>query len=576
VTADFNGDGKLDLATANTGSNNVSVLLGNGAGGFGAPQQFAGLPYLHSDSLAVADFNGDTKPDLVAAGGTDVYILKGNGDGTFQSAVRFGGPGFWTVLDVAAGDFNGDNKMDLGVTETDDGFSGIGGAIYVLLGNGQGGVSSTWFEGEYPRYGLSVADLNRDGKLDVATAGYAMLGNGSGALQESWIASWASNPDDFPRAATLGDLTGDGIPDLVTAGYAVSVGRGLGGSFNGAFSQLGNGPFATAVSTGDFNGDGKLDVVTTDSDADVWLGNGDGTMASFAAFAVGLSPAAVAVGDFNGDGRPDAAVANANSNSVSVLLNDGDWGQPPPPPPPPPAPPKLSVSDATVTEGNTSTRNATFTLTLSTAAAVDVSVNYNTANISAVAGSDYNATAGSVVIPAGQTSGTFTVAVKGDRLPEPSETFAVNLSSPSNATISDAQGIATILDDEPRISINNVSKAEGNSTTTFSFTVSLSAAYDQAVTVNYGTASGTAKAGSDYTSKTGSVTFAPGETIKTITIVVKGDRTRESNETFFVDLFGPSSNTLIGVARGTGTILDDDSLWRSLRRAQPPVSLLPR
>jgi len=78
------------------------------------------------------------------------------------------------------------------------------------------------------------------------------------------------------------------------------------------------------------------------------------------------------------------------------------------------------------------------------------------------------------------------------------------------------------------------------------------------VTVNYATANGTATAGGDYLAKTGSVTFAPGETIKTITIVVNGDKTRESNETFFVDLFGPSSNALISTARGVGTILNDD------------------
>jgi hypothetical protein len=108
-----------------------------------------------------------------------------------------------------------------------------------------------------------------------------------------------------------------------------------------------------------------------------------------------------------------------------------------------------------------------------------------------------------------------------------------------------------------------VSKSEGNGngnnkTTTFTFTVSLSNAYDQAVTVNYATANGTATAGSDYQAKSGSVTFAPGETIKTITIVVNGDKAKESNETFFVDLFGPSSNAFINTSRGTGTILDDD------------------
>jgi hypothetical protein len=168
-----------------------------------------------------------------------------------------------------------------------------------------------------------------------------------------------------------------------------------------------------------------------------------------------------------------------------------------------------------------------------------------------------------VTIPAGQTSATIAVPVVGDRLAENSETFSLRLTNPTNAFSADGLGVATIVDNEPRISINRVSKSEGNGngnakTTAFTFTVSLSAAYDQAVTVNYATANGTALAGSDYQAKSGSVTFAPGETVKTITVVVIGDKTRESNETFFVDLFGPSSNALIGTARGVGTILNDD------------------
>jgi len=212
-----------------------------------------------------------------------------------------------------------------------------------------------------------------------------------------------------------------------------------------------------------------------------------------------------------------------------------------------------------VTEGNTGTRNATFTLTLSKPATVEATVNFNAAGITAVAGSDFDFTSGLVVFAAGETSKTITVAVKGDRLAEPIETFAVNLISPTNLRIVDAQAIGTILDDEPRISIGNVSKSEGKSKTNFNFTISLSAAYDQAVTIQYATANGSATAGSDYQAKSGSVTFAPGETTKTIAIVILGDRTRESNETFFVDLFRQSSNSLISVARATGTILDDDN-----------------
>jgi hypothetical protein len=247
------------------------------------------------------------------------------------------------------------------------------------------------------------------------------------------------------------------------------------------------------------------------------------------------------------------AAADRGSNAVAVLLNDGAWS--------PDDPPSMSISNVTVTEGNTGTADATFTLTLSRASDVDVTVHYDTADITAAAGSDYTVASGDVIIPAGQTSQTFTVAVSGDRLGEPTETFAVNLSAPTNATIGDSQGIGAILDNEPRISISDVSKAEGKKgkTTLFTFTVTLSAAYDQAVTMSYRTVDGGATTGdSDYLAKTGTLTFNPGETTKTITIEVKGDSKKEANETFYVDLYGLSSNSLFTKNRGLGTILNDD------------------
>jgi hypothetical protein len=117
------------------------------------------------------------------------------------------------------------------------------------------------------------------------------------------------------------------------------------------------------------------------------------------------------------------------------------------------------------------------------------------------------------------------------------------------------------VDDEPRISISDVTKSEGrrNKTTLFTFTVTLSVAYDQAVTMSFQTADGTATTSDgDYVAKTGTLTFAPGETTKTITIEVKGDSKQESNETFYLDLFGLSSNGLFTKNRGVGTIMNDD------------------
>jgi len=223
--------------------------------------------------------------------------------------------------------------------------------------------------------------------------------------------------------------------------------------------------------------------------------------------------------------------------------------------------PRISINDVTVTEGNTGAVNATFTVSLSAASDVAVTVHYQTASGSATAGTDYAAASGDVTIAAGQTATTFTALVIGDRSAEPTENFVVNLSAATNGLIVDSQGVGTILDDEPRIRISDVTRYEGrrNKTTLFTFTVTLSAAYDQAVTMSYRTVNGTATtADNDYIAKSGTLTFAPGETTKTITIEVKGDNKKEANEMFYVDLFGLSSNALFTKNRGLGTILNDD------------------
>ena len=223
--------------------------------------------------------------------------------------------------------------------------------------------------------------------------------------------------------------------------------------------------------------------------------------------------------------------------------------------------PRIRISDMTMKEGNSGTTAFAFTVSLSVAYDVPVTVAYTTANGTAMASSDYQAASGTLTFAPGETSKTITVLVNGDRLAEPNETFFVNLSSPTNATIADGQAVGTIVDDEPRIRIGDVTKAEGkkNQTTLFTLTITLSAAYDQPVTMSYRTVDGTATTSdSDYVAKTGTLTFAPGETTKTITIEVKGDSKREADETFAVELFGASGNASLLDAVGLGTILNDD------------------
>src|SRR5262249_14368468 len=160
-------------------------------------------------------------------------------------------------------------------------------------------------------------------------------------------------------------------------------------------------------------------------------------------------------------------------------------------------------------------------------------VTYATGNGTAVAGSDYQAASDTMTFASGETSKTISVPVNGDRLGEPNETFVVNLTQATNAVVVDGQGVGTIVDDEPRVSITDVSKKEGKKTltTVFPFTVMLSAAYDQPVTMSFQTVNGTAMTSdNDYVGKAGTLTFAPGETTKTITIEVKGDNKKEANE----------------------------------------------
>ena len=223
--------------------------------------------------------------------------------------------------------------------------------------------------------------------------------------------------------------------------------------------------------------------------------------------------------------------------------------------------PAISINDISIPESNSGTSNFVFTVSLSTASEQTVSVNYRTANNTATAGSDYVATSGTLTFNPGDTTKTITVVVNGDTLNEPDETFFVNISNPVNATIADGQGLGTIFNDDPlpALSINDVSLAEGNSGTINSvFTVTLSPVSGQTVTVSYSTANGSATASNDYVAMSGTLTFNPGDTTKTITVVVNGDTLNEANETFFVIISNPV-NATIADGQGLGTITNDDA-----------------
>jgi hypothetical protein len=221
----------------------------------------------------------------------------------------------------------------------------------------------------------------------------------------------------------------------------------------------------------------------------------------------------------------------------------------------------LSINDVSTTEGDSGTKILSFTLTLSGASSQPATVNYATANVTATAGSDYVGTSGTLTFNPGDLTKPIDVTINGDQVFEANETFFVNLSSPTNATISDNQGQGTIINDDPppALSINDVSTTEGDSgTKMLSFTVTLAGASSQTATVNYATANLTAEAGSDYIATNGTLTFNPGDLTKQIDVTIKGDQSFEPNETFFVNLTSPSNATLSDT-QGVGTISNDDA-----------------
>ena len=222
------------------------------------------------------------------------------------------------------------------------------------------------------------------------------------------------------------------------------------------------------------------------------------------------------------------------------------------------AAPSLSASDASVTEGDSGSKNAVFTVSLSAAATSAVTVDYATADGSATAPDDYAAAGGTLTFAPGEVSKQVTVAVAGDLLDEPHETYSLNLSNPSGATLARARGLGTILDNDPPVSlsVDDVSGAE--SAGSVSFTVSLSAVSGKVITVDYATADGTATAPADYGSVQGTLVFLPGDTSKTVTVALADDILVEQDETFTLN-FSRVVNALLADGEGTGTIVDDDA-----------------
>lgn len=330
AVGDMNGDGKADLVLPDSKvkKNAVAILLGNGDGTFQAKKQFEGGAF--PDSAALGDFNGDGRLDVVVTNASinagTINVMLGNGDGTLQMPVAF--TTAKNPRSVVVGDFDGNGRLDLAVATL------VGDAVSVLLGNGNGTFQSRQ---DYPTgtdaYALVQGDFNGDGRLDLAVSNTAsrtislLLGNGNGTFQPA-----INTPTAYdPRNVAVGDLNQDGLLDLVVSDGFLTVYLGLG---NGTFQPPSHySPGGTAAVIGDFDGRAGLDLVANASGPDLapgiafLSGLGNGTFLAPRSFSTPLNVLASGHRDLNGDAKPDLVVTStlaSGSNLLSVFLNAGD------------------------------------------------------------------------------------------------------------------------------------------------------------------------------------------------------------------------------------------------------------
>ena len=371
AAADFNGDGFQDLIFPSgcgpgdsCTSSGFTLLLSNGAGGYQAPLSFT-APVNGANFLAVADFNGDGKPDVAvfnncdaSCTGSSVSIFLNTGNGTFSDPNVYEGGGV-TERAIVTGDFNGDGKMDIAVLNgCDPSCSGFG-VIGILLGNGDGTfqpvVATNMPSG--PATWIAGADFNSDGRTDLVVveangnvndsrAGSAqiLLSNGDGSFTFGNSYTTGGDSSGNGLAVTTGDVNLDGKADIVIGNFCEPIVGGLTGfdvnCANGAIGVLlgnGDGTFQTgpsydipdanflSIALADVNGDGKLDyIASTETGVAVSFGNGDGSFQPptvYAALAVNQN-VQLAIADLNGDGGLDI-VQPGISGQLAILYNQG-------------------------------------------------------------------------------------------------------------------------------------------------------------------------------------------------------------------------------------------------------------
>jgi FG-GAP-like repeat/FG-GAP repeat len=343
LTADFNADGRTDVATVNGTGSNLSVFL-RGPAGFATE---AGSPFPVGAGPgygAVADFNGDGLPDVAtqnfSAGTVSIMLRQAGGGFAAGAQLSVGSTG-----SVTAADFNGDGRADIAAPSYN------GNTVVTYLGNGSGGFTQeppANATGATPR-DIVAADFNRDGQPDLAITN---LNGGSvtvllrNAANNGFASEAAAIPvGASPEGIESADFNGDGYPDLAVAVLGTNTVnvllRNPGGGFT-AEAAIPVGAGVLGLATADLNADGRPDLAVTSNTAGtvtVLLRQAGGGFAADGAPLAAPGANGVAAGDFNGDGKPDLAASNDQANTLSVFLNTTTPAAPAPQPAGPPAPP---------------------------------------------------------------------------------------------------------------------------------------------------------------------------------------------------------------------------------------------
>jgi hypothetical protein len=420
IAADFNGDGKPDLAGA--GGNDVSVMLGNGDGTFRAKTDF---PIgMQTQAVAAGDFNSDGRVDLMVTLNTpqlSLALLTGTGTGTFNAPTFFPNTSGFDSPAIAATDLNGDSRLDLVVMHSIACFTApcrAARSITILLGNGNGTFQtpSEIDVGTGPN-SMAVVDLNRDGIKDVAIGGgntelSILLGVGNGTFVRQPVVTLVPGGDFFSACNDIGvgDLNRDGIQDLVVPlgnghGNAILIGNG-----NGTFQvrsriQIDETFAPLHVAVADYNRDGFVDIARTMGDGtnglmQILRGNGDGTFQAPNRYLVPPPNSSrggimILAGDWNGDAKPDIAFVEGGAGAPTIdVLTNTTGGVPPSL-----GVASLSLNPATVTGGNSSTGTVTLTAVAQASTTVAITSNNPAATVPA-----------SVTVPAGSQSRTFSIS----------------------------------------------------------------------------------------------------------------------------------------------------------------------